>query len=199
MWYGASDTVPSGYALCDGRTVAKSAGGGTVTTPDMRDRVPYGASSTHLTGTTFGQASRGISTELGGAHTHGGTTVAGGGTHAHTLTIDPTVLTAAQMPKHTHGNGVADDNIGPVRFPLGNKPIASGAIPIQDSATGSSNIQGITDEAGGSAGHTHTGATSGTDGAHSHTLTTDTAATHAHAVAFDVLQPALALHFIMKT
>lgn len=34
-WYGAQTNVPTGWALCDGSTYARSDGGGNITTPDL--------------------------------------------------------------------------------------------------------------------------------------------------------------------
>ena len=42
MWYGAINTIPSGYALCDG----------TSGTPDLRDRFVIGAGDTYTPGDT---------------------------------------------------------------------------------------------------------------------------------------------------
>lgn len=55
--------------------------------PDMRDRVPLGVSSTRAVGDTGG--SELVNTSVAGAHDHGGAT-------------DPTVLDATNMPVHHH-------------------------------------------------------------------------------------------------
>lgn len=76
LWYGTDDTVPSGWAICNGQTV------GAVTTPDLRNRMIPGAGNTYTAGDTGGSTSF---TLKGGTVTFQG----------HTLTID-------EFPEHYH-------------------------------------------------------------------------------------------------
>jgi hypothetical protein len=85
LWYGASVDIPAGYAVCDGATVPKSDGSGNVTVPDLRDRVPVGASATHPQGSTFGALSNTVTSAAGGAHNHT-STIASAGAHTHSGT-----------------------------------------------------------------------------------------------------------------
>lgn len=82
-WYGDATSVPSGYAICDGRTVSRTDGQGNITLPDLRDRVILGAAGTYAPLATPGAPTSQVNTGSAGAHTH--TTGAGGG-HTHTAT-----------------------------------------------------------------------------------------------------------------
>jgi hypothetical protein len=66
-WYGTAETVPAGWAICDGREIQRSDGAGKVKTPDLRDRVVVGAGN-RQPGTTFGATDK--STSQAGAHSH---------------------------------------------------------------------------------------------------------------------------------
>jgi len=77
MWFGALDSIPTGWALCDG-TLANG-----VQTPDLRDRFIVGAGGSRAPGDTGGQES--LDTDPAGGHTHG-------------LTVNATALTPAQLP-----------------------------------------------------------------------------------------------------
>lgn len=82
MWGGALAAIPSGWLLCDGRTVVIN--GASVTAPDLRGRfvLSYGQGPLDFANTTVG---------------------ATGGEQKHTLT-------AAEMPTHTHGlKSINDD------------------------------------------------------------------------------------------
>jgi hypothetical protein len=57
MWSGATNAIPSGWALCNGQTAAKSDGTGNVTVPDLRDKFIVGAGNTYAVGATGGAAS----------------------------------------------------------------------------------------------------------------------------------------------
>ncbi len=115
-WYGDEASVPAGWAICDGRTVARSDGLGPITTPDLRDRVVVGA-GTHDPGETFGAAEQ--TTSQAGAHAHtaqiasalAGTTLtttsktdtASGGT------ADTIQTVAVNDPGHAHNTTIEQD------------------------------------------------------------------------------------------
>lgn len=82
-WYGSAGTVPEGWAVCDGQTVARSDGSGNITVPDLRDRVVVGA-GTIAQGATAGAATSTVNSSSAGDHTH----TVGGGAHTHTATTD---------------------------------------------------------------------------------------------------------------
>jgi hypothetical protein len=57
MWSGATTSIPTGWALCNGQTASKSDGSGSVTVPDLRDRFIVGAGTTYAVGATGGATS----------------------------------------------------------------------------------------------------------------------------------------------
>jgi hypothetical protein len=94
MWSGA--TVPTGWALCNGQTVARADGTGNITTPDLRDRFVVGSGGSYAVGNTGGAAFVGLtvdqlpshghaaSSDTQGIHSHTGST-GSVGDHQHTL------------------------------------------------------------------------------------------------------------------
>lgn len=115
MWSGAVQSLPTGWALCNGQTQ------NSVTTPDLRNKFILGSNNT--TGTPTTTLEGGGAAATGGAvnHNHGGSTNA-------------TTLSANQIPAHTHtykdsyyiehndpGLGSAGaidgvDNVGPTNY-----------------------------------------------------------------------------------
>lgn len=81
MWSGSTTAVPTGYALCDGGTYAKSDGSGNVTVPNLRDRFIVGAGSTYAVAATGGATSN---------------------TPTITVTNEAVALTTSQLPAHNH-------------------------------------------------------------------------------------------------
>jgi len=57
MWSGATTSIPTGWALCNGQTTAKSDGSGNVTVPDLRDKFIVGAGTSYSVGATGGSTS----------------------------------------------------------------------------------------------------------------------------------------------
>lgn len=116
LWYGSEASVPAGWAICDGRTVARSDGTGNIATPDMRGRAPVGFTGGFTIGETFGQRLHTIDTTQSGAHAHAvaltgetdlkatgafltvqtNTSTAGGGTGTSVRSVDLT------DPTHKH-------------------------------------------------------------------------------------------------
>jgi hypothetical protein len=126
-WYGSSDSIPSGWALCDGQPHPRTDGGGPITTPDLRAKFIRGADgdapSPVAKGSTGGNNeatlseasllalhSHGVTVETGNAnhshgsdqidaqHTHGGNSNQANALHDHE--------TAQQTPVgHSHGSG----------------------------------------------------------------------------------------------
>lgn len=68
-WFGAADTVPKGWTICDGSVVDRTDGKGQITTPDMRGRVAVGATIDVPSGSKFGATSKDLTTGNAGAHT----------------------------------------------------------------------------------------------------------------------------------
>ena len=182
MWYGSSDAIPSGWALCDGGDHPKSDLSGTITTPDLRNRSPMGVGATLTTlGATAGSTLVTKTTSAAGGHSHTVT----GGDHTHAGSVGGHALTVTEIPAHSHGGKVG----GPYG---GNYP---GNLGFED-GRGTPDWQAIDN------------ATVGGGTAHDHPLTINSAThshdvgsvgDHQHSVAdISVLHPVLGLHFIMK-
>jgi len=75
MWKGDSDTIPTGWYICNGQVV------GSVTTPDLRQRFIVGAGSTYSVGNTGGATSTSVTA---------------------TFSVTAHAITADEMPIHTH-------------------------------------------------------------------------------------------------
>lgn len=172
MWSGATNAVPSGWALCDGNNG----------TPNLKDRFIVGAGQSYGVGNVGGSITRTPSVWTNAAGT--GIQVAG------------TAITHAQMPWHTHsgsvgsdasiqvqdtiqtsgaGEWLADDSFGSLGwspYPI-RKPLKEFSASLSIDGTGGSqpHSHGVTDN-----GHAHTAAAS----------------------AIDVRPPYYALAFIMK-
>lgn len=172
MWAGATNAVPSGWALCNGNNG----------TPNLKDRFIVGAGQSYGVGNTGGNWTQTPSVWTNAAGT--GINVAG------------TAITEAQMPWHTHsgsvgsnasiqvqdsiqsssaGEWLADDSFGsigwspsPIRKPLKE---FSASLSINGTGGNQPHYHGVTDN-----GHAHTAAAS----------------------AIDVRPPYYALAFIMK-
>lgn len=180
MWSGAVNAVPVGFALCDGRTVARTDGKGQVTTPNLKDRFIVGAGGAYAVGDTGGANAVTLTAAQipghvhkvdlqaasGGGHTHTGTT-SSDGAHAHNILA---------------GSGGEKTNV-----------LASGkGVSGMDSKSGYVDFDVIQ-----------------TAGAHGHSFTTSSAGAHAHGVAGDTEStggggshenrpPYYALAYIMK-
>ena len=172
MWSGATNAVPSGWALCDGNNG----------TPNLKDRFIVGAGQSYGVGNTGGNWTQTPSVWTNAAGT--GIQVAG------------TAINTSQMPWHTHsgsvgsdasiqvqdsiqsgsaGEWLADDSFGSIGWspsPI-RKPLKEFSASLSINGTGGSqpHYHGVTDN-----GHAHT----------------------ASASAIDVRPPYYALAFIMK-
>lgn len=91
-WYGTVASIPDGWALCNGQTIARSDGAGDIVTPDLRGRFIAGATS--AVGAIAGEAT--TETSPAGSHSHGGVT-GSSGAHSHTLSV-------GSAGAHTHGS-----------------------------------------------------------------------------------------------
>lgn len=159
MWSGATNAVPSGWALCDGNNG----------TPNLKDRFIVGAGQSYGVGNTGGNITQTPSVWTNAAGT--GIQVAG------------TAITEAQMPWHTHsgsvgsdasiqvqdsiqsssaGEWLADDSFGSIGWspsPI-RKPLKEFSASLSINGTGGSqpHYHGVTDN-----GHAHTAAASAID------------------------------------
>jgi microcystin-dependent protein len=189
VWYGSAETVPSGWAICNGQTVTRSDGGGSITLPDLRDRVVIGAGTAAPQGTQIGAATAAGSTGAAGSHTHS----VSGGEHTHSGTVQGTALTEAQLPSHKHANGVTDISSGLV-FSRGSTPAATTTEDSIDNDGAQGTHEGWTSSVGGGQAHSH-GLTINSS-SHSHTV--GAGGEHTHSLTVSTLQPSTGLHFIMK-
>ncbi|MBB3910151.1 phage tail protein [Sphingomonas desiccabilis] len=196
LWHGAPADVPKGWAICNGDKAAKSDGTGTITTPDLRNRVPVGASADHELLSTFGQTSATYTSSVAGSHTHTGT-AAEAGSHSHSGKTGDHSLTTAEMPAHSHmvaAPGTATSLLS------NSNTLATGKQDGSDSnytLTGRSESAsyGKTSDGGEGKAHSHPITA---DGAHTHSLTVSQVDGHSHTVTVDATQPSIALHFIIK-
>ena len=138
MWTGATNAVPSGWALCDGNNG----------TPNLKDRFIVGAGQSYGVGNTGGSITQTPSVWTNAAGT--GIQVAG------------TTLTEAQMPSHQHaGSIVAAKTTGSSSGGTGatKKPYDTTLSFTTDRRGGNKpHYHGVTDN-----GHAHTAAASAID------------------------------------
>jgi microcystin-dependent protein len=118
-------TIPAGWAICDGRVVNRTDGGGSIGTPNL---VGYFIKAT--AGASVISGSGNSVTDAQGSHSHGGATA------GH-------VLTTAEMPSHTHGYS----------SPNTTTKVTANASGITVPNTPYNSLQ--TDPAGGNAAHSH--------------------------------------------
>ena len=181
MWGGSADTIPRGWALCDG----------TNGTPDLLDRFVVASGKNYPQGSKGGAASATPDVSTGTAKT--GISLADaapGGTAGSSGTgigIQGTTLDGNTLPSHGHGNGASlhsEHQMYVLR--------ASGKIrPDGTSSDGA--YYGVTDSVGSSWGHAH----GVSDPGHAHTVGSSEHAHgvsdpgHAHAVATEAHNHAL--------
>jgi hypothetical protein len=91
LWVYAG-AIPTGWAVCDGRTVTRTDGAGPLTTPNLMGRFIL---ADPTPGSVGGNYTASANTSSVGNHSHGGVTA-------------DTALSIAQMPAHTHGGGFAN-------------------------------------------------------------------------------------------
>lgn len=199
MWSGKDSEVPSGWAICDGRTVTSSDGSRTFATPNLTDRVPVGvnAAASRAVGSTFGASAVSAVTDQNGGHSHTAST-SSSGAHSHGGGTGVTALSIDQMPSHNHHVLTLSDSSNPINN-APESPVAHhstyGSATQAILTTGGGQWAGLSESKGGGQGHSHS---IGSDGAHTHPVTVDAAGVHTHSVSLDVTQPSIALYFIMK-
>ena len=175
-WYGSSGSVPAGWGLCNGSTYTRTDGGGSIVSPDLRDKYRVGASGTVANGTLVGAAPGVLTSTSGGAFTPAGTLSAAGG-HDHGGNTGAHVLTIGEMPAHSHTFGVS---------------AAASTAPGGNTVVAGTNQS--TSSVGGGAGHDHP-ISAVAD--HTHTFTGTAVAAHTHTIT-TTLPPSVALWAIMK-
>jgi microcystin-dependent protein len=177
MWSGAS--IPSGWALCNGQTVAKSDGSGNITTPNLIDRFIVGAGSTYPITAAGGNAFIALSTAQLPAHSHSAT-ADGQGDHNHVASG-----TTDAVGDHAHSN----QNLGSVQAGSDN----GGANVAVNTGYSSGRFQANTNGAGA---HSHTfNVTTDIHGIHTHNISVGNTGSGS---AIDIRNPYYALYYIMK-
>lgn len=201
LWYGDADSVPSGWAICNGQTVPRSSGAGTIQTPDLRGRVAVGVSPDFPFGSAGGAASRTLTTQAAGDHAHSALATAAG-EHSHGGETGSTALSVGQIPQHYHGmaaNVAVDTDLtfGPDQTIAWRTTSSPGESEYSLRASGSNQATlGRTGVSGNGEGHRHA---LSSDGQHSHTVAVSGAGSHTHSIAsFSTMPPYGALHYIMK-
>lgn len=196
MWFGAIETVPGGWALCDGLNG----------TPDLRDKFVMGAGLTYPVGSVGGAASIALTTDHLPTHAHSGTSDGVSTYHTHNFTAQ----TGGHSNDHVH-NGSTDlggdhahsftlELFGNGQDEYRSDPSASDILQpgrwYSGATDGGGNHAHIVNTNGVSADHSHavSGATDA-QGEHSHTFNTNAIGGGA---AFAVLNPYYALAYIMK-
>lgn len=168
MWSGALNTIPAGWALCNG------ANG----TPNLQERFILGAHPARLPGDAGGAFSQTVATAAAGTHSHGGATAG----HA---------ITEGQMPFHAHGVNDPGHTHG---WPFGNWRQFNGVN--QDGSFPAGPTASLTNDPVAVAGTGISIAGAGGNQAHAHGIFAD--GNHAHTVTVPTVPPYYALAFIMK-
>lgn len=98
IWSGAVASIPTGWKLCNGDSHTRSDGGGSITTPDLRDKFVIAAisaaSGTYSAGTTGGTNSKVLQETNIYPHTHNASADPSSN-HTHPYEV-------AEQPAHTH-------------------------------------------------------------------------------------------------
>lgn len=193
LWNGLANEVGvgplAGWALCDGATY--NVGGTNVTTPNLVDRFVIGA----------GNKAPGSKNNLGF------TVTADGGSHTHV--VNPTAISEAQMPPHTHavtGSGSGGTDAQGVHAHgihiWGNSNDAGGHV--RNEGTEDRGIAAATELAGNHAHNvsvTISGTAAAAGSGQGHTHTTQAGGVHNHQVTSQQIRdtiPYYALCYIMK-
>jgi microcystin-dependent protein len=177
MWAGAS--IPAGWALCNGQTVAKSDGSGNITTPNLLDRFVAGAGNSYALGNAGGTSFITLAQSQMPVHNHSASTD-NPGDHNHRV-LGPT----SGDGDHTHGL----NNLGSVQAGSDN----GGANVSVSTGYSSGRFQSPTQNAGA---HTHNvDIVSQGAGNHTHNVSIGNAGGGA---SIDIRNPYYALYYIMK-
>jgi len=131
LYYNSS--IPAGWALCNGQTVTRTDGGGSITTPNLVGQFVYG-SSTATAGNTGGSSTQTLTTTHIPSHNHGVTdpghnhSITDNG-HGHSITDNGHNHTATDAG-HSHGitdNGHSHTYSGYQYRPCGNDSVRGGS------------------------------------------------------------------------
>ena len=119
IWSGASNTIPSGWVLCNGSN----------STPDLRAKFVVGAGSGYSVNDTGGAASVTLTTAQMPSHNH---SFSGSGSHSHNINNH----THSFSGSSSHNHGINDPgHTHTMNFNQGNIISSGGAFGLKDSGT----------------------------------------------------------------
>jgi microcystin-dependent protein len=177
MW--AQPSIPAGWALCNGQTVARSDGAGNIITPNLVDRFIVGAGNSYGLTASGGAPFITLSQSQMPVHNHSG--------HSDTLGDHNHLVQGNTSDVGDHQHSLP--NNGSVQAGSDN----GGANVAVSTGYSSGRFQNPTNPAGA---HSHFfSVNSSVNGAHSHVLAIDNAGGGA---AIDIRNPYYALYYIMK-
>ena len=184
LWSGSTTSVPSGWALCNGQTVAKVDGSGNVTTPDLTNKFVVCAGTSYAVGATGGAASNTPTITV----TNQAVTLTSNQmpSHSHVITINETAH-SHDVNENAHQHTYSSPNSSPVLYGT----VATGGVTGSNSGALTSAVKtGIT-IASNKTGITATESSVGGDGSHIHNNT-------AVSSVVPTVPPYYALAYIMK-
>jgi hypothetical protein len=204
MWWGTVETIPSGWALCDGRTVARTDGGGDITTPDLAGKFIRGVATNVSQGTTGGSLTASATSTPDGVHSHVVPPTNTGGVHNHQGETLWTALTIDQLPAHNHGGGAHTHTEVKAAIEFRNtspttgyylSPATSGQTVVDQTVNTAGSGTIITTQGSGNE-HQHL---LHEDPGHTHTIgNTGLCVSHTHDVEVDTVPPYMYIMMIMK-
>lgn len=189
IWHGASNTIPTGWKVCNGTTYQYTLpGGGTaqITTPDLRGRFICGPDAADGPVQGFGRTPNWDNIGFGPQVLQ---KTGFAGTHTHTVSTNNHTLQPADIPAHAHAMFVnsqvgAVDRVGFLEY---------AAVALSGAGDASYDMSAVSGNPAPTLGST--GAT-GSGNAHNHgTSTSSSTGSHEHDI--DVAPPYLSLYYIM--
>lgn len=184
----AGTTAPDGWLMCDGSTVSRTtysalfaaigttygAGDGSTTfnLPNLANRVPVGVSDTHALGSTGGNETHTITTDEMPAHNHTAST-ASAGAHTHVPLQGSSYRFLAYNYTEAGSTGVSERAVAKASSGNYIAPVVNNSKTDWQSTTSTASA-----------------------GAHTHTVTVNNSG---GGQAFDIMQPYVALNYIIST
>jgi microcystin-dependent protein len=162
MWYGAVNTIPGGWALCDGSNV------GGFLTPDLRNRFIVGAGSSYSIGATGGVDSVTLTSNQMPSHSHTGSTDTQSSNHTHNFSA-----ATSSQGQHFH-IFPGDDQLDNANGTAGWAAIVEAGFPYDSKSVrrGDGRLWRTTEA--GTHNHTISGTTDGMSQNHAHQFATNT-------------------------
>ena len=121
MWSGSLSSIPSGWALCDGNTYARTDGGGNIVTPDLRTKFIRGANgnaapSSVAVGRTGGNNTVTLSEANLALHSHTVSVAQNNTPHGHGPTPAPITSPSSMQHGHPVGTTQTEHNHGETSY-----------------------------------------------------------------------------------